>query len=518
MLVVNPKYDSLRAWLEQLPVAFGSCGEIVYDARNQIRFITAPDGTEVCVKRYHKPALLNRFVYSFFRQPKARRAYENAVELLKRGIGTPEPVAYILCGGTLLQESYLVTLRSPLRHTFYEFRNGIVAGKEELIRAFARFSARVHEAGVLHLDYSPGNILYDQDRQDYRFQLVDINRLRFCHVDGRRGCRNFCRLWGKTDFFELLASAYAEARHLPADDCLKRILSARAKFWHRHKHDHFTTDDTFSVGVVVSTYNNPRWLEKTLWGLLYQTRPASEIIIADDGSTDETRELIHQYSNRLPIKHVWHEDNGFRKTAILNKAVMTATADYLIFLDHDLIPRSDFVQTHYRYARKRRFLSGGAIMMPRGLSESITEEDVRSGNLFRIGWLVHHGMPRSWKLSKLCPVWWVGSVLNSLTTAKASWNGGNASTWREYIIAANGFDTRMRYGAEDREFGERLQNSGIRGVQLRYHLPLMHLWHERPYKNQEDWEKNVAIWRDTKRCRRTVTLYGIKNSFNAKHE
>ena len=69
-----------------------------------------------------------------------------------------------------------------------------------------------------------------------------------------------------------------------------------------------------TTGVIISTYNNPRWLEKTLWGYTCQTMPADELIIADDGSTDDTRRLVDSFSDRLPLRHVWHEDDGFRKT------------------------------------------------------------------------------------------------------------------------------------------------------------------------------------------------------------
>ena len=88
-----------------------------------------------------------------------------------------------------------------------------------------------------------------------------------------------------------------------------------------------------TIGIVISTYNNPAWLEKTLWGYLYQTRPADEIIIADDGSRDDTRQLIDSFRDKLPIKHVWHEDNGFQKSRILNKALIAAESEYLIFTD-----------------------------------------------------------------------------------------------------------------------------------------------------------------------------------------
>lgn len=98
-----------------------------------------------------------------------------------------------------------------------------------------------------------------------------------------------------------------------------------------------------TIGVIISTYNNPEWLEKTLIGYMNQERRADEIIIADDGSGPDTCSLIERYKAVLPIKHVWHPDEGFRKTRILNLALTSATSDYLIFTDQDCVPRNDFV-------------------------------------------------------------------------------------------------------------------------------------------------------------------------------
>ena len=80
----------------------------------------------------------------------------------------------------------------------------------------------------------------------------------------------------------------------------------------------------YSIGVIISTYNNPAWLEKVLWGYLFQTHPADEIVIADDGSKEDTRRLIESFKDKLPIKHVWHEDNGFQKSRILNSAILAS--------------------------------------------------------------------------------------------------------------------------------------------------------------------------------------------------
>lgn len=270
-------------------------------------------------------------------------------------------------------------------------------------------------------------------------------------------------------------------------------------------------EPSFTVGVIISTYNNPAWLEKTLWGYCYQTRPADEIIIADDGSHDDTRRLVESFADRLPIRHVWHEDRGFRKTEILNKALVASTADYLIFTDQDCIPREDFIAVHAAYARPGHFLSGGYFKMTMSISRAITREDVSEGRAFSIRWLRQQGQPLSFKLTKLlrCPAYaW---LLNHVTPARASWNGCNSSVWRKDAFAVNGYNRDMLYGGEDREFGERLVNLGIRPVQLRYSVIVMHLDHKRPYKTPEALECNRAIRRETRIRHIVRTPHGIES-------
>ncbi len=241
--VINAKYESLREWIESVPDCFASQGKVVYDARNQIRLITAPDGTEVCVKRFHAPRFLNRIGYTFFRAPKAKRAYENALTLLERGIATPEPIAYILCGKGLLEESYLITRQSQLTRNFYEFGDGVVEGKEDILRAFARYTAAAHEAKIYHLDYSPGNILFDRVEGEWCFEMIDINRLTTHSSIGlRRGCSNFARLWGKEELHLIIAMEYADARGFDRAQCQQVALLARERFWRHRPHPFFVYD------------------------------------------------------------------------------------------------------------------------------------------------------------------------------------------------------------------------------------------------------------------------------------
>ncbi len=238
MTVLNPAYESLRVWVESVPRIFAEQGEVIYDARNQIRLITAPDGSELCVKRFHAPRGLNGWIYKYWRTPKAVRAYENAVRLCEAGIATPEPVAYILEEeGGRLRESYLISLKSGLKRNMYEFRHHPLEGYEPIVQAFAQFTAHMHEEGILHRDYSPGNILFDVDEKgQVHFEIVDINRMVFEKPVGLdRACRNFCRLWGKEDFFRLLAKEYAKARGFDETECTRLTIKYWKRFWRFRK-------------------------------------------------------------------------------------------------------------------------------------------------------------------------------------------------------------------------------------------------------------------------------------------
>lgn len=263
--------------------------------------------------------------------------------------------------------------------------------------------------------------------------------------------------------------------------------------------------------AIFTTYNSPDWLTHVVWGFSCQTRRADEIIIADDGSGPETRDRIDQLraETGLNIKHVWQEDDGFQKTRILNKAVAQASGDYLIFTDGDCIPRADFVAGHIEHAERGYFLSGGYFKLPMQTSKAITREDILEQRCFDVAWLVAHGLRRTYKSAKLTARGWRARMYNTLTPTGATWNGHNASGWRDDILAANGFDERMKYGGEDRELGERLFNAGIKSKQLRYSLIVVHLDHARGYVDKEAWRRNDEIRRETKRSRRTRTSHGI---------
>lgn len=268
----------------------------------------------------------------------------------------------------------------------------------------------------------------------------------------------------------------------------------------------------FTTAVIISTYNNPIWLEKVLWGYEHQTYSDFDVILADDGSGPATRALIERFQSRgiLRISHVWHEDNGFQKSKILNKALETTQSDYLIFTDQDCIPREDFVSTHIRMARKGYFLSGGYYKLNLPVSTRVREEDVSNGFVFSNRWLKEQGQPIGFKNTKLWRNALYARLMNSITPANASWNGCNASGWRSDMIRINGYNEDMQYGGQDREFGERLHNLGIQSKQIRYSAICVHLDHKRPYKTKKSIQKNKAIRRSTRTQNIVRTPNGIQ--------
>ncbi len=268
------------------------------------------------------------------------------------------------------------------------------------------------------------------------------------------------------------------------------------------------------ISVIVTTYNSPDWLQKVLWGFETQTYKAFELVIADDGSGTPTRELIERMKKEVsyPIRHVWHEDLGFRKCTILNKAIEASTTDYLVFTDGDCIPRKDFLQIHADRREKGHFLSGGYFMLPLSISKEITGEDILMQRCFTLSWLKQKGLPTSFKNSKIFLKGGLAEFMNAITPTKATWNGHNVSGWKADIIAVNGYDERMRYGALDRELGERLMNNGIKGIQIRYSAICIHLDHSRGYKNIRDINFNKGIRKTTALESRTWTDFGIQRT------
>ena len=256
------------------------------------------------------------------------------------------------------------------------------------------------------------------------------------------------------------------------------------------------------LSVILSTYNRPRDLERVLWGYAVQTERAFELVVADDGSTAETAATIRRVESDsgLRIRHVWHEDRGFRKSEILNRAIVAASGDYLLFSDGDCIPRHDLVATHAALAERGCFLAGGYLKLPAEVSARVTVEDVRTGRVSDLSWLRGLGWKPGRRALRLAGSRWLAAFYDALTPTAAHFHGNNASVWRDALHQVNGFEGEMGYGGLDKALGLRLENLGVRGKQIRHRAVCLHLHHPHPYKDAAVVRRNREI---LKRLRRS---------------
>ncbi len=267
-----------------------------------------------------------------------------------------------------------------------------------------------------------------------------------------------------------------------------------------------------SSEVIIATYNNPRSLALCLDSIRQQDVLPQSICFADDGSGAETKAIIDGFSMPgVVVRHVWHEDIGFRKCEILNKAIASSQAEYLIFLDGDVMIHPGFLRRHLETARRGRFMTGSLIRLDKAATEAVTPEMVRNGTVFDRAWLRANraidGIS-TWLKTKPFPLP-VMAVLDRLSPVRVSLCGANASAFRDEVLAVGGFDERMKYGGLDKEFGVRLGNNGTRGAHLRYSAPLVHLDHARGYSDPEGRMRNRELIEAARRDGVRVTQFGI---------
>ena len=263
------------------------------------------------------------------------------------------------------------------------------------------------------------------------------------------------------------------------------------------------------VSVIVPTYNQPGFLHLVLCSFEVQTCRDFELLVADDGSGPETRELVEGWRVRgpFPIRHVWHEDEGFRKTVILNEAVKQSSGDYLIFNDGDCLAHPRFVASHVEFARPNGFAVGRTPRLSRRLTARVTEERVRSRKAQRmtLGKVADYLFGESKKME-------FGSYIGNRalfelvqrTKKNLDLWGGNFSCFKSDYVKVNGFNEEfIGWGKEDLELGIRFRNLGLRPVSVANRAINFHLWHPKPGRRSY----NVALQNRIKKSYRDSGEY-----------
>jgi len=233
------------------------------------------------------------------------------------------------------------------------------------------------------------------------------------------------------------------------------------------------------ISVIVSTYNREDALDVVLRALSRQSDRKFEIIVADDGSGPATARVVSEWAARttLPIKHVWHEDRGFRLADIRNRGIRASAGAYVIFLDGDCIVRPSFVTAHRHLAERRWFVTGTRILLSPGLTDRILQQGLEPEMWGLARWLA----PRARRqLNRLAPLLDLplGGTRKLIGRRWRGGRGSNMAFWRADLEKVDGFDTSFSgWGREDSDLFIRLIRAGVRRKDGRFATGVLHLWH-----------------------------------------
>ncbi len=240
------------------------------------------------------------------------------------------------------------------------------------------------------------------------------------------------------------------------------------------------------ISLLISTYNWPEALDLVFTSVLFQSMPPSEIIIADDGSTEETVEVIKKWQKTLtiPIVHEWHEDKGFRKTIILNRAIKKCTGEYLIQIDGDIILHKHFIRDHINNAEPGYFIRGSRGRLTKEKSNKVLI--TKNVEIFP---LTPHIKSRFNVMHlPMLSRFMYGNPIDSRTV-----KGCNFAFWKKDFLSVNGFNNKViGWGHEDIEIAARLVNHGIKQRRLKFAAVCYHIHHDiLPRTNEQE---NLKIY------------------------
>jgi glycosyltransferase involved in cell wall biosynthesis len=231
--------------------------------------------------------------------------------------------------------------------------------------------------------------------------------------------------------------------------------------------------------VIVTTYNREDALEAVLRSLARQTDGDFEVVVADDGSTAATSQLVEAWKAKIGhrLDHVWHEDRGFRAAEIRNRAILASRGAYCIFLDGDCIVRPDFVGSHRRLAEAGCFVTGNRILLSPELTARVLREGLMPESWGFGRWLAQRLRGRVNRLSALLHL-----PLGPLRRLRRhAWRGArscNLAVWRSDLNRVDGFDADYSgWGKEDSDIIVRLLHAGVRRKDGVFATGVLHLWH-----------------------------------------
>tara|TARA_R110000796_G_scaffold74374_1_gene167213 strand:- start:174946 stop:175761 length:816 start_codon:yes stop_codon:yes gene_type:complete len=260
--------------------------------------------------------------------------------------------------------------------------------------------------------------------------------------------------------------------------------------------------DPRQTSLVIATYNWPSALDLVLKSILEQSVLPGEIVIADDGSTNETKQVIDRYKElfKIPIKYHWHEDRGYQKSIILNKAMRNITKDYIIQIDGDVILEHRFIEDHIKSSETGCWLNGSRVLLGKTVSKEIQSSGRIEFSPFSKDITNRLNAVRSSLLADL---------LFSKSAFSTEARGCNMSYWRKDFFQVNGFNEDIvGYSREDSELAARLTNIGVKRKKLKFRAVQYHIDHK--LASRERSEANINIEKETIAQGKKVCINGLE--------
>lgn len=258
------------------------------------------------------------------------------------------------------------------------------------------------------------------------------------------------------------------------------------------------------TALLISTYNWVEALDLIFESVLHQSQLPDEILIADDGSKVETKNLITTFSKKIkiPVIHSWQEDAGFRKSKILNKSIANSNADYIIQVDGDCILHRHFVKDHIAHAQSNTYLYGSRVNIKEEFVTEVLTQKITNFNYFS---------KQIKNKTRTLHIPFLSNLYKSHLGISKKFRGCNVSYWRKDFIAINGYNEDFEgWGKEDSDLAIRLGNLGVMAKRLRYAGIVFHIWHR--IKSKENVDKNSAIEEEAAiqkmvKCKHGVSQY-----------
>jgi glycosyltransferase involved in cell wall biosynthesis len=243
------------------------------------------------------------------------------------------------------------------------------------------------------------------------------------------------------------------------------------------------------TALLISTYNWPEALELIFESILIQTKLPDEILIADDGSSSETKRIIDNFSLKIkiPVKHFWQEDKGFRKSRILNIAIAGTNADYIMQVDGDCILDKHFIEDHTKNAKTNTYLYGSRVNILPDFVNKVFKDRIICFNLFS---------KEIKNKTRTLHIPFFSKFYKPHHQISKKFRGCNVSYWKNDVIEINGYNEDFEgWGREDSDLAIRLGNKGVLAKRLRYNGIVFHIYHKG--KPKDNLELNDSIEQNT---------------------